>query len=47
MSLLAMASAKEGTRECLKFKQEGSLVLETWGHEYVRYINFISLSVNI
>lgn len=36
MSLVAMSSQKEGARECLKFKLDGSQDLGVWGHEYVR-----------
>jgi 26S proteasome regulatory subunit N1 len=37
MSVLAMTMAKQGSRECLKFKLQGTQVdIASWGHEYVR-----------
>jgi len=37
MSVLAMTMAKQGSRECLKFKLKGTQVnISAWGHEYVR-----------
>lgn len=38
LSVLAMTMAEEGTRECLKFKLEGSkeMPIGDWGHEYIR-----------
>merc|ERR1712166_1456810 len=39
LSYLATVWGKEGERECLKFKLEGTLVgLEEWGHEYTRHL---------
>jgi 26S proteasome regulatory subunit N1 len=40
MSVLAMTMAKEGSRECLKFKLCGTQVnVSSWGHEYVRALS--------
>ena len=40
MSVLAMTMAKEGSRECLKFKLCGTQVnISSWGHEYVRALS--------
>ena len=40
MSVLAMTMAKEGSRECLKFKLSGTQVnISSWGHEYVRALS--------
>lgn len=40
MSVLAMTMAEKGTRECLKFKLQGTHVnISSWGHEYVRYLS--------
>eukprot|EP00607_Mallomonas_marina_P002396 CAMPEP_0182428130 /NCGR_PEP_ID=MMETSP1167-20130531/21042_1 /TAXON_ID=2988 /ORGANISM="Mallomonas Sp, Strain CCMP3275" /LENGTH=899 /DNA_ID=CAMNT_0024610823 /DNA_START=123 /DNA_END=2822 /DNA_ORIENTATION=+ len=37
LSVLAMAMAPQGSRECLQFRLEGSgTELSSWGHEYVR-----------
>lgn len=37
LSVLAMAMAPSGSRECLKFRLEGSdTIVTSWGHEYVR-----------
>ena len=37
MSVLGMTMAEQGSRECLKFKLQGTLVnISSWGHEYVR-----------
>lgn len=37
MSVLAMTMAAPGSRECLKFKLQGTQVnISSWGHEYVR-----------
>jgi len=37
MSVLAMTMATPGSRECLKFKLQGTMVnVSSWGHEYVR-----------
>jgi len=40
LSVLAMTMAEPGTRECLKFKLEGTKVdIASWGHEYVRSLS--------
>lgn len=40
MSVLAMTMAERGTRECLKFKLQGtSTNISSWGHEFVRYLS--------
>jgi 26S proteasome regulatory subunit N1 len=40
MSVLAMTMAERGTRECLKFKLQGTNTdISSWGHEYVRYLS--------
>ena len=40
MSVLAMTMAKQGSRECLKFKLSGTQVnISSWGHEYVRALS--------
>ena len=40
MSVLAMTMAERGTRECLKFKLQGtSTNVSSWGHEFVRYLS--------
>lgn len=37
MSVLGMTMAEQGTRECLRFKLQGTQVnISSWGHEYVR-----------
>jgi 26S proteasome regulatory subunit N1 len=37
MSVLGMTMAEQGSRECLKFKLQGTQVnIASWGHEYVR-----------
>lgn len=37
MSVLAMTMAETGSRECLRFKLQGTQVnISSWGHEYVR-----------
>lgn len=45
ISVLAMVMSKEGTRDCLKFKLQGSLELSEWGHEYLRYQIILFLPV--
>lgn len=38
--MLAMTMAKEGDRDCLKYKLEGNRdKLDNWGHEYLRYLS--------
>jgi len=40
IAVLAMTMAKEGTRECLKFKLEGHREeLGIWGHEFIRALS--------
>jgi len=40
MSVLAMTMAPPGSRECLKFKLQGSNTnISSWGHEYVRSLS--------
>jgi 26S proteasome regulatory subunit N1 len=40
MSVLAMTMASHGSRECLKYKLQGSSVnVSAWGHEYVRSLS--------
>ena len=37
LSVLGMTMADQGSRECLKFKLQGTVVnISSWGHEYVR-----------
>uniref|UniRef100_A0A061RYU3 26S proteasome non-ATPase regulatory subunit 2 homolog n=1 Tax=Tetraselmis sp. GSL018 TaxID=582737 RepID=A0A061RYU3_9CHLO len=39
LSVLAMTSAKEGSRQCLYFRLKGSSEpIGAWGHEYVRHL---------
>ncbi len=40
LSVLGMTMAEGGSRECLKFKLQGTKVeIATWGHEYVRSLS--------
>lgn len=40
VSVLAMTSSEEGSRECLQYKLLGSGdAIGSWGHEYVRHLS--------
>jgi 26S proteasome regulatory subunit N1 len=40
MSVLAMTMAPQGSRECLKYKLQGTNIdISSWGHEYVRSLS--------